>query len=227
MMSDSRIDSTREFYNSHVNEYIVNIDKAGITHRPEEHASVFHNYLQTSSNTLQEPFKVLELGCGYGRDVMWFASKGMNVIGTDYSRSMLKKAQESNPSIFFLEMDMRTIANHFMPDSIDGIWACASMIHLPKADIPSLLKSMFTVLRPGGIVYVSVKEGQGETFDPDERYGGIRKLYAFYQQDELTDYLSSAGFEICESGVADHTKKDSYATNPFIHVFCRKPLTLP
>ena len=74
-----------------------------------------------------------------------------------------------------------------------------------------------------GVLYVSVKQGQGEQFDADERYGGIRKFYAFYGKEELLEYFAKAGFDIVESGVADHREKDSYTTHPFIHVFAIKP----
>jgi predicted SAM-dependent methyltransferase len=137
---------------------------------------------------------------------------------------MLIKAQERNPNLFFLELDMRQVTSHFVPNSMDGIWACATIIHIPKQDVPALLQSFWEILRPGGVLYVSVKQGTGESFDADVRYGGIKKFYAFYEAEELRNYIRSAGFEIVESGVEDHREKDSYATHPFIHVFARKPL---
>jgi len=89
---------------------------------------------------------------------------------------------------------MRNITMFFQPDSFDGIWACASMLHLPKADIPPLLENVFAVLRPGGIVHVSVKEGTGEMFDLDELYGGgFWKLYSFYEKEELLEFMRTAG----------------------------------
>lgn len=142
-MNDSRIESTKEFYNTHVDDYVANIEQAGITHAPTQHADTFHQHLQESDG-LKEPFKVLELGCGYGRDAIWFASKGINVIGTDYSRSMLLKAQENAPSIHFLEMDMRELVNIFLPNSLDGIWACASMIHSILSNIHPSVVSVYT-----------------------------------------------------------------------------------
>lgn len=229
---DPRTESTKEFYDQHVDEYIDNINRAGITHVPLEHFDTFTSHLQqlsrveeneASSSSPEQPLKILELGCGYGRDAEVFHKKGMNVIGTDYSRSMLQKAQASVPGVFFLEMDHRDIGKHFISNSLHGIWACATIIHLPKGDIPNLFKNMLSLLHPGGCVYVSVKRGAGETFDPDERYGGIKKLYSFYEEEEIEELFVQAGFQILECGVSDHTEKDSYATHPFIHVFARKP----
>jgi SAM-dependent methyltransferase len=240
LSSSSQIESTKQFYNSHVDEYITNIHKAGITHVPQHHLETFIELIKqqdkkklccsttTTTTATTIVCKILEIGCGYGRDAEAF-SKHPNIIntayiGTDYSRSMLIKAQERNPNLHFLELDMRQVASHFVPNSMDGIWACATIIHIPKQDVPALLQSFSEVLRPGGVLYVSVKQGTGESFDADVRYGGIKKFYAFYEDEELRNYIRSAGFEIVESGVEDHREKDSYATHPFIHVFARKPL---
>jgi SAM-dependent methyltransferase len=219
----SPVESTKQFYNSHVDEYISNVQKAGLTHVPQEHLERFVQLVPVRGRNLQHA-KILEIGCGYGRDAEYFCKTlGMNVIGTDYSRSMLLKAQELCPEVHFMELDMRRIGHHFLPNSLDGIWASATIIHIPKEDVTTLFQGLYDILRPGGAIYVSVKQGTGETFVADQRYGGIRKFYAFYEEHELLEYMSAAGFEIVESGVADHRETDSYATHPFIHVFATKP----
>lgn len=239
----SPIESTKKFYNEHVNDYIANINKAGVSHAPTEHAKTFVNYIEEFfpvSPEQQHPYKVLELGCGYGRDAELFVETGkINMIATDYSRSMLAKAQQrleehqnatTFGSVHCLEMDMRHVAQHFLPNSLHGIWACATIIHLPKRDVPALLQSIFEILKPGGVVYVSVKIkssssnfNEDETFDPDVRYGGIRKFYAFYEEEEFLQYFKQQNFILVDSGVSDHRSKDDYATHPFLHVFARKP----
>jgi ubiquinone/menaquinone biosynthesis C-methylase UbiE len=263
----SPAESTKKFYNDHVEDYIANINQAGVTHAPIEHANSFVQLIEeffpvmnsdgdkkntsgsgdnSTNRSNAQQYKVLELGCGYGRDAELFAkTKKINIIATDYARSMLVKAQErleaqdssacaSANSIHFMELDMRDIGKHFLPDSMHGIWACATVIHLPKRDVPALLKDIYTVLKPGGVVYVSVKvqqdtEGTGtgtgsdETFDPDMRYGGIRKLYAYYQVEEFLSYFRDQNFILVDSGIGDHRKNDGYATHPFVHVFARKP----
>ena len=81
-------------------------------------------------------------------------------------------------------------------------------------------------------MYVSVKikpplDPNDETFDPDTRYGGIRKvLYALHEESELLDYVREAGFVIVEHGTSDHRNQDLYATHPFLHVFAQKPQIL-
>ena len=242
----SPTESTKKFYNEHVDSYIANIQRAGVTHAPSTHLTEFVQYLQTScpDDANKAALKVLELGCGYGRDAALLAGQHnkMHVIATDYSRAMLLKAQErleqqqannnskgkSSSAVHFLVMDMRMVGRHFLPNSLHGIWACATIIHLPKKDIPPLLSSLYSILKPGGCVYVSVKVKQSqsaadESFDADERYGGIRKFYAFYDKEELLDYFLQQGFEIVNAGVSDHRDKDAYATHPFLHVFARKP----
>jgi cyclopropane fatty-acyl-phospholipid synthase-like methyltransferase len=228
----SPTESTKQFYNEHVDSYIANIDKAGVTHVPTAHLNSFVQYLQSS---FSGQLKVLELGCGHGRDAEMLAANNIHVMATDYSRSMLLKAQErleasSFPAaVHLLELDMRTVGQHFLPHSLHGVWACATVVHLPKKDLPALLSSLYTLLKPGGTIYMSVKvkpssDSNDETFDPDTRYGGIKKFYAFYEESELLDYFQEAGFVIVEHGTLDHRDKDAYATHPFLHVFARKPL---
>jgi N-acetylglutamate synthase-like GNAT family acetyltransferase len=74
-------------------------------------------------------------------------------------------------------------------------------------------------------VKVKAKEDDAsdETFDPDPRYRGIQKFYAFYQESELLHHFQEAGFEIVEHRTLDHRTRDAYATHPFLHVFARKP----
>ena len=261
---DDPIESTKAFYNEYVDEYIKNINIAGVTHIPDEHLDRFVHYVQTQHECFAQsqqkrhnrPFKrILELGCGYGRDARRLAnSKNFNVLATDYSRSMLLKALQtqqehqekeygelhgsdastagesdtSDSRIHYLELDMRHIHKHFLPASIDGIWACATIIHIPKADIVDLFNRLYRILCDGGILYVSVKQGvEGETFNPDKRYGGIKKFYTFFQnQQELIEMLETAGFDILECNTEDHRNHDTYATHPFIHVFAQKSAKL-
>jgi ubiquinone/menaquinone biosynthesis C-methylase UbiE len=180
--------------------------------------------------------KILDLGCGYGRDVQIFAQKmSFQVLGIDLSRSMLKNAQRfvtSNAQ--FIQFDMRCIDQILLEDSMDGVWACASLLHVPKAELPALLNSLWKILKPGGIFYVSVKEGTREKLEIDDRYVSDSenftdippKLCCYYKVDELKKYLKKAGFEIIELSSDNHiyhNKTSSNVTNhPFIHAFVRK-----
>jgi SAM-dependent methyltransferase len=146
--------------------------------------------------------KILDLGCGYGRDVQIFAQKmSFQVLGIDLSRSMLKNAQRfvtSNAQ--FIQFDMRRIDQILLEDSVDCVWACASLLHVPKAELPALLDSLWKILKPGGIFYISVKEGTGEKLEIDDRYVSDSenftdippKLCCYYKVDELKKYLKKS-----------------------------------
>lgn len=140
--------------------------------------------------------RVLDLGCGPGRDVARLSARGFDVIGIDLSTGMLLEAQRRQvPSLGVACADMSALP--VAPDVFDGIWASASLLHLPRADAPGALADMHRVLIGRGCLYLSVKLGEGEAWDT--RFG--RRFFTYYQPDELAELLNCAGFGIVELGV--------------------------
>jgi SAM-dependent methyltransferase len=91
--------------------------------------------------------------------------------------------------------DMRALP---LPDAaLDGLWVCASFLHIPKHDGPAVLREFSRALRNGGALYIGVKEGDGERWV--EQYDGRRRFFAFYQPDELGALLTAHGFEVAQS----------------------------
>lgn len=220
-----RIELTKKFYDEHVNDYIANVENCANIHVPDAHRETFLQKLAQSKigKDGRKKFKIVDLGCGYGRDANYFSLSGHRVLATDFSRPMIGKAAEVAPDAHCLVMDMRDIGSHFVPKSLDGVWACASIVHLPKGEVPAVLGAVRDALRSGGILYVSAKEGtDGETFESDARYGGVKKLYSYYESKELEEMLVEAGFEGVEMGGNDNRGKDSYATHRFLHAFATK-----
>jgi len=124
--------------------------------------------------------RVLDVGCGPGRDALALIQLGHEVTGIDLSRSFVKIARQTAPQALFLEMDMRRLA--FAPESFDGIWACASFLHVPRREALRTAWGFSRLLKPGGILYLSVKEGTEEMEEGfDER--GI--YYTYYQIEDL------------------------------------------
>jgi ubiquinone/menaquinone biosynthesis C-methylase UbiE len=137
---------------------------------------------------------ILDAGCGLGRDVKYFLEQGLNPIGIDLSQALIKIASENVPKAKLIEMDMRNLT--FQNETFDGIWACASFLHLPKKDAKTALRQFFNVLKPKGLLSISVKAGLGERFVEKKEYNGFSKFYSFYSEEEITELISSQGFKI-------------------------------
>src|SRR5262245_11152044 len=75
--------------------------------------------------------RIIDLGCGAGRDMAWFESQGQRVTGADLSAGMLAQARRIADGDLLM-MDMRRLA--FRPASFDGVWCCAAILHLPKRE---------------------------------------------------------------------------------------------
>lgn len=141
--------------------------------------------------------RVLDVGCGAGRDTGQMRERGLRAAGLDRSRGML--AQARRRGIPLLLGDMRRLP--VRDGALDGLWACASFLHIPRRDAPGVLLAFRRALRPGGLLYLSVKQGDGERWV--EYSAGLRRFFAFYRPDEIDCLLVAAGFAVCEGWIED------------------------
>ncbi len=104
---------------------------------------------------LDEGAYILDFGCGSGRDTDYFLRKGYKVTALDGSASLCKLAEEKT-GISVMQMDFNDFDEH---DLYDGIWACASILHLPKDELKKVIIHLEKALHKGGIIYTSFKYG--------------------------------------------------------------------
>jgi ubiquinone/menaquinone biosynthesis C-methylase UbiE len=138
---------------------------------------------------------ILDVGCGPGRDMAWFESHNINVTGVDFSSSMLEIARTQVHGSL-VQADMRKLP--LGAQSVDGIWCSASLLHLPKTDSPAALLEFKRVLKPSGVLFLAVQEGEGEHLEMREVYGENQRFFARYSVPEITRMLEAAGFEILD-----------------------------
>ena len=100
---------------------------------------------------------VLDFGCGSGRDSKAFIKKGYKVTAVDGSKELCKYASE----LIGQEVIFSTFQEFEPSEQYDGIWACASLLHLDKQDIHSVITKLAEHLITGGCFYASFKYGSG------------------------------------------------------------------
>ncbi len=142
---------------------------------------------------------LLDLGCGPGRDTLYFGGQGYPVVGVDLSWGMLDEALRRVPAGRFVQADMRRLP--LAAGSFGGIWACASLLHLPKTAAGVALAEMYRVLRPGGTLFLAVKRGSDESWRGPEG-AELRFFFAHYLPSEIWNRVAEAGFEV--RGIAEN-----------------------
>ena len=153
--------------------------------------------LDKTISYLQEGARIIDLGCGDGRDTDHLKRKGFDVVGIDLSRSMINLARKKYPDCTFIQMDMRDTI--FPEDTFHFAWANAAIINLPKSEFSQLESEIYRILDKDGIFAFSFKKGEGEgmedggvlTDEPHPRY------FSYYTLEEIEEELNL--FDIIDS----------------------------
>ena len=148
--------------------------------------------------------KILDFGCGNGRDLEFFYKKEFEVIGIDYSDALIKKARSRINNVKVLKMDFLKKLD-FKGEEFDGVWASASLIHVPKKSLNKVLSELKRIMKPKGVLFVSVKEGAEEKFVKDD-FGNEKRFFSFFDKKELMDILNKMGFKTIESHIISDEK---------------------
>jgi SAM-dependent methyltransferase len=166
-------ESTRAFYETHAHEYFDRTVSADLS-------SIYDRFLKY----VKPGGRILDAGCGSGRDLKALRNRGFDPVGIDASPEMAKLAAEFSGSacLPMLFEELR------FDRPFDAVWACASLLHIPKHNLLSVLRRLHGNLVAGGILFASVKVGEGEELSSDGRF------FAYYAPDEFERFLAKAGF---------------------------------
>jgi len=108
---------------------------------------------------------IMDAGCGSGRDALSFQNRGYKVTAFDASETICKLASEllgrAVECMCFNEIDRQ--------GEYDAVWACASLLHVPRAELPGSISALIQSLKPGGVMYCSFKLGD-EEWECDGRF---------------------------------------------------------
>lgn len=166
---------------AHYDEYAQSFWERTKDHDVSQNIAAFLGAFQN-----EQPLDILDFGCGPGRDIHYFKSLGHRPVGLDGSAAFCQMAAELTgcPVLRqnFLELDL--------PDqAFDGIFANASLFHVPRQQIASVLNKLHRALRCGGILFTSNPRGNEESTN-GRRYGHYMEL------ETSERFLAAANFEI-------------------------------
>lgn len=138
--------------------------------------------------------KVLEIGCGDGRDAKEIIKKTNDYIGFDISEKLIEMARHDVPDTKF---EVADAISYEYPHNLDVVFAFASLLHLNKQDIKLVLKKVHTALKSGGIFYISLKHSDVYREEIKNDQFGSRMFY-FYNP-ELIKELAGPGYKVVSS----------------------------
>lgn len=178
-----------------------------MTNYYDDNAKVFfESTYDLDMKSLYNPFliripkisKILDLGCGPGRDASYFKKLGHSVIAIDSSIELARIAKEK----MGVDVEVRDFFSVDNCEEFDGIWACASLLHVPKKDLPRLFAKLEYALKPSGTVYCSFKYGDNDS----ERNG---RHFSDFTEESFKRMLSeSTKLVIRESWITEDLRED-------------------
>jgi SAM-dependent methyltransferase len=143
--------------------------------------------------------RVVDLGCGPGRDAVHFLENALEVAGVDASRQMAMHARGDGVPV--VQADLRFVP--LRSESLDGIWSAASLLHVPRPEVPATLRGWSQLLRPTGVLGLSTSLGDDEgwetcPYDPSTQPADtqLRRWFVHHDDGALLELLDAAGFEV-------------------------------
>ncbi len=135
--------------------------------------------------TGKPPFTILDFGCGPGRDLRTFTAMGHVAVGLDGAASFVEMARaDSGCEVWHQDF----LALELPAERFDGIFANASLFHVPRAELPRVLRELHATLKPGGVLFCSNPRGNNEEGWNGGRYG------VWHDLDSWRAQVTAAGF---------------------------------
>lgn len=134
--------------------------------------------------------RVADVGCGPGHHTRLLRERGFLAVGFDLSWGMLRSQQVPGVA----QADMRVLP--LKAGAVDAVWCAAALLHIPRAEVPVVLREFARVLRPGGQLAISLAEGDGEFAEPVSYHPSHQRWYVLHRLEPVARQLSDAGLEL-------------------------------
>ena len=188
--------STIDYYNENAKEYFEKTYNADMTIQYE----LFLKYLDKKG-------KILDLGCGSGRDTLYFKKLGYEVEAIDGSKELCELATHyTGINVKCMKFNELNVV-----DIYDGIWACSSLVHISKKELIEVLKKIKIALKKEGILYVALKSGEGE-----ETLNG--RYFSYIEKEEFEKIINKLDFKLIDflSAKSVTNKEEKRVWNSYI-----------
>jgi len=154
--------------------------------------------------------RVADVGCGPGRDATHFQQHGLRVVGFDASTAMVRRARERG--VDAVQADMRALPLGLRV--LDGIWSVASLLHVPRVDVPATLAMWRTCLGPAGVLGLGTSLGSDEgweacPYDPTSQHtrDTVRRWFVHHDETTLLTVVTEAGFDVMSSRIRESNRR--------------------
>jgi len=192
---------TLKYYDKNAEMFVAETIAADMT-------AQYENFI----SRLQKGAQILDLGCGSGRDSRAFIDKGYSVVSIDGSKELCIRAKKiTRQPVLCLRFEEIEFESQF-----DGVWACASILHVEKSNMEDILLRISKALKPGGFLYVSYKYGN------EERLVNGR-FFSDYNENDIPELFTRTGLSCVNWWVSDDVREDRF-DKKWLNIVAQKEL---
>jgi SAM-dependent methyltransferase len=154
--------------------------------------------------------RLLDAGCGSGQKARFFQDRGFHVLGIDFSEKLLEIARRTATASDFRLLDLRDIRT--LSEEFEGVFAQASLLHIPKTETFSVIEGMVSRLVPRGLLYIAVKAqlpgNPEEEIVIENDYGyDYERFFSYYTMDEMRAYVDRSGLSLVHAEISPASSK--------------------
>ncbi len=146
-------------------------------------------FLMPLTNLLEPQSTILDIGCGSGRDLLWFARKGFQPTGFEQSPSLARLARE-HTNCQVIEGDFNDY--NFSDFRFSALVFVGSLVHLPKESLPAILMSTCQALESNGLILITIKEGNDSRATSDDR------IFTLWSKQDIEKIFEENGLNILD-----------------------------